>query len=94
MIIKHKTKENINLIIYAENKQEKLSINPFDTIKNLYDLLSKKLEKEINLTDNLLVYGNDYLVKKISLIKNYIKKPDNNFLTLIESTKILLLNFI
>ena len=45
MIIKHKAKENINLIIYVDNKQEKISINPYDTIKNLYDLLSKKLEK-------------------------------------------------
>ena len=85
MIIKHKKKENINLIIYVDNKQENISINPYDTIKNLYDLLSKKLEKEINLSDNMLVFGNDYLIKKNSLIKHYIKKPDNNFLTFIES---------
>ena len=72
---------NLDLSILVNDNIEEISINELDTIKNLYNLISKRLNKKINFTEGVLEFEDNYLIDMNSLIINYKFYKNNNIIT-------------
>ena len=94
IIIKHKEKNNISLNIIINDKIEKIVIDSLDLIKNLYEKLGEKIGKKIDISDNILKYGNIYLYQKYKLIKNYFSNSEQNFLGLVKTPNYILIKLL
>ena len=79
-IIHKNKKENINISIINNDKIEEISINELDTIGNLYNLFSKRINKEIKFNEGVFEYENEYLLEKNSLILSYNFIKNNNII--------------
>lgn len=83
--IKHPQKNNINLNIIINDKIEKIVVNSLDIIEHLYDILGKKIGKKIDISNDILKYGNIYLYQKSKLILSYFGNSEQNFLGLVKT---------
>lgn len=78
--ISNKKKMDLN-ILNGENIIE-LSIEKFNTIKNLYKLLEQKMGKEIKIEEQALLFDNKYLSNSNNMLINYDFNKNNNILKL------------
>ena len=79
----HPQQNNINLNIIINDKIEKIVINSLEIVEHLYDILGKKLGKKIDISNDILKYGNIYLYQTSKLIIYYLSNSDPYFLGLV-----------
>ena len=89
IIIKNKKYENFS-IIYENNIME-FSLDPLDTIENLYKLIEKKMGVDNSLFDYMLYDDNKYIFEKNTMLFNYNLYKNNNICKLL---KIPFFNFV
>ena len=77
----------IYLSIIINDKIEKIVVNSLDIIEHLYDILGKKIGKKIDISNDILKYGNIDLYQKSKLILSYLGNSDQNFLGLVRTPK-------
>ena len=87
IFINHTNKEKLSLNIVINDKIVKLSMCYLDTIHNLYNLLEKKLGKKIDISYEILKFGNKYLDKNNNVVLKTHFDSFENFLGLISTPK-------
>ena len=86
ILIKHKYHKNIKFTIMIRDKTEKIIMDYFDTIDNLYNILSKKAGKNIDINYYVLKFGETYIYKKNEILNNYFNDSHKVSLLLIKSS--------
>ena len=87
IILSFKEEPKINILISIDDKIERFSINPLITLDELYTILEKRIGKQIDIYENLLVYNgdnNEYLFKNNKQLYFYQIK-NNDVLDLIKT---------
>ena len=84
ILISIKDKKNENFSIVYEDQIIELSIEPLDTIGNLYQLIEKKIGIITNY-DYMLYYDNEYIYRRNSMISSYNFSKNNNIINLRKS---------
>ena len=59
--VSFKKEENISVNISVEDKIEKFNLDYLETIRNLYSLLEKRIERKISIYNEVLQFENEYL---------------------------------
>lgn len=85
ILIKIENYEKMNIFILNDNNIIQLSIDPFNTINNLYKLLEQKIGKEIKFEEQMLSINNEYLYHKENMLIKYDFSKANNILKLEKS---------
>ncbi len=83
ILIAIKNKQNENFSVVYENNIMEFSLDPFDTIENLYKLIEKKLGVDNSFFDYML-YGNWYIYEKYKMIISHNPSKNNNIFKLIK----------
>ena len=86
ILIKHKYNKNIKFTIIIRDKTEKIIMDYFDTVNNLYNILSKKAGKNIDINYYVLKYGETFIYKKNEILNNYFNDSYKVSLLLIKSS--------
>ena len=82
IIIKNKKYENFSIIY--ENDIMEFSLDPLDTIENLYKLIEKKMGVDNSLFDYMLYDDNKYIFEKNTMLFNYNLYKNNNICKLLK----------
>jgi ubiquitin C len=80
ILIINNNKKYENISIIYENNIMKFSLDPFDTIENLYKLIEKKLGVDNSFFDYMLYTDNSYIYEKNTMLFSYdLAKNKNTF---------------
>ena len=85
ILIKIENYEKMNIFILNDNNKIQLSIDPFNTIYNLYKLLEQKIKKEIKFEEQMLSINNEYLYHMEDMLIKYDFSKAKNILILEKS---------
>ena len=80
ILIINNNKKYENISVVYENNIMKFSLDPFDTIRNLYKIVEKELGVDNYLFDYMLYTDNSYIFEKDTMLNNYnLAKNKNTF---------------
>lgn len=85
ILIKIENYEKMNIFILNDNNKIQLSIDPFNTIYNLYKLVEQKIRKEIKFEEQMLSINNEYLYHMEDMLIKYDFSKAKNILILEKS---------
>lgn len=77
ILIINNNKKFENISIIYENNIMKFNLDPFDTIKNLYKIIEKKLGVDNDLFDYMLYTDNRYIFEGNTMLNNYNLDKNN-----------------